>query len=113
MRLSDTNASSSGHVTLISPSDYFVDPDMSRSLNLAAMVGCSGSRVPSALPGSTPSTRATSSRSPFDLLTDDRCKRSHQDAFGGEEDEDQLSLCEFQELNAASARTLSLHRLLN
>lgn len=113
VRLSDTGASSFSRVTLISPSDYFADPDMSRRLNLAAMVGRSGSRVPSASPGSTPSTRATSSCSPSGLLIDARHKRSHQDAFGGEEDEDLLSLHEFQELNAASARTLSLHRLLN
>ncbi|KAF7141482.1 hypothetical protein RHSIM_Rhsim06G0093300 [Rhododendron simsii] len=77
VRLSDTGTSSSGRATLISPSDYFADPDMSRRLNLAAMVGCSGSRVPSASPGSTPSMRATSSRCPLSrLFTDARCKHS-------------------------------------
>lgn len=44
VRLSDSGASSSGRVTHISPSDYFVDPNMSRSLNLAATI-CHGRSI--------------------------------------------------------------------
>lgn len=53
VRLSDSGASSSGRVTHISPSNYFADPDMSRRLNLAAMVGRSGFHTPTASPSST------------------------------------------------------------
>ncbi|KAG5524150.1 hypothetical protein RHGRI_030971 [Rhododendron griersonianum] len=57
-------------------------------------------------PTSTPAGRATTSGSPSTgLLADARRKWSHQDAFGGEDNEDQLSLRKFQELNAAFART--------
>ncbi|KAF7126289.1 hypothetical protein RHSIM_Rhsim11G0001300 [Rhododendron simsii] len=58
-----SGASSSGHVTHISPSDYFAEKDMSRRLNLAAMVGRSGSRPSSASHSSTPAGRATTSGS--------------------------------------------------
>lgn len=54
VQIKDSGASSSGHVTHISPSDYFVEQDMSRRLNLAAMVGRSGSRPSSASHSSTP-----------------------------------------------------------
>lgn len=70
------------------------------------MVGHSGSRVSSASPGSTPTTRTTTSSSPpYSFFADARRKRSHQNAFHGEENENKLSLREFQELNVASART--------
>ncbi|KAF7127505.1 hypothetical protein RHSIM_Rhsim11G0003300 [Rhododendron simsii] len=95
VRIRESGASTSGHVTLISPADYFADPNMSRRINLAAMVGRSGSRVCSASSGSMLTTRATTSRSsPSSHLVDGRCKRSHQDAYEGKENEDQLSLYE-------------------
>ncbi|KAG5524087.1 hypothetical protein RHGRI_030924 [Rhododendron griersonianum] len=61
--LSDTGASTSSHGTLIPPPppEYFADPDMSRRLNLAAMVGRSGSLTPSASPSTTPIARAPTS----------------------------------------------------
>ncbi|KAF7154390.1 hypothetical protein RHSIM_Rhsim01G0155100 [Rhododendron simsii] len=77
--------------------------DMSQRLNLAAMVGCSRSRVSSAAPGSMPTTRATTSSSPpSSLLADALRKWSYQDKFGREENKDQLSLRAFQEFNGAS-----------
>ncbi|KAI8530224.1 hypothetical protein RHMOL_Rhmol11G0039400 [Rhododendron molle] len=68
--------------------------------------GCSFRFPSSASHCSTLAGRATTSGSPsIGLLVDARRKRSHQDAFGGEDNEDKLSLCKFQELNVAFART--------
>ncbi|KAG5523807.1 hypothetical protein RHGRI_030709 [Rhododendron griersonianum] len=79
--------------------------DMSRCLNLAAMVGHSGSRAPTASPGSTPTLRATTSRSPSILLADARRKLSKERRTNPA-----LSLPphKFQELNAASVQTPAL-----
>ncbi|KAG5540887.1 hypothetical protein RHGRI_020954 [Rhododendron griersonianum] len=85
---------------------------MSRRLNLAAMVGRAWPCASFASPGSKPSVRPpsssqtpASSSSPKGLLVDDRHKRPRRDAFGEEDDEDELSLQDLQARHASAAWT--------
>lgn len=104
VRIRDTGISSSGNTTFISPSDYFAEQDMS----LAAMVSRAGSKTPVDSPSSTPPVRTLASGSPTQRALEQtrRNKRTHHEAFGQDDEEDQLSVRQLQERNRATSPIL-------
>ncbi|KAG5553707.1 hypothetical protein RHGRI_011558 [Rhododendron griersonianum] len=74
---------------------------MSYRLNLAAMVSRVGSRTPSDSLGSTPPSRALASSSPAHRVLEQarQNKRPRREAFGQDNEEDQLSVRQLQECN--------------